>query len=123
MLVGIQTLSIGLIRHKTWLRSEMRVRLNEQKVKQYAREKRGGSHFPAPVVFQDPDGIFWTGDGFHRIEADFQNKEPKVESPRQPREPRTAIRRGRHHQVLQTPADRQSVQEVYPQANFRGRRL
>lgn len=79
MLLGRQTLSIRFVRHKKWLQSEMRVMLNKKKVQQYAREKDAGSHFPDPVVFIDPDEIYWTGDGFHRIEADYVNGEKEIE--------------------------------------------
>ena len=79
MLLGLQTVPIRIVRHEKRMRSEMRLRLNPQKVQQYAKEKSQGSHFPAPVVFVDPDGLYWTGDGFHRIEADFANNETKVQ--------------------------------------------
>ena len=79
MILGLQLLSIRFIRHKSWLQSEMRIMLNKKKVQQYAREKNSGSYFPAPVAFIDPDGIYWTGDGFHRIEADFMNGKKEIE--------------------------------------------
>lgn len=72
--LGLQKIGINMLRYKNWLQSEMRVRLNQDKIKQYAREKKKGADFPAPIVFLHPkDEIYYVGDGFHRIEADFIN--------------------------------------------------
>jgi hypothetical protein len=79
MLMGLQELGIKYVRHEKWLRTEMRLKLNRDKVRQYAKEKKLGARFPAPVVFLDPEGIYWTGDGFHRVEADHLNGLTKIE--------------------------------------------
>lgn len=79
MLLGLKKTPLILLRHKNWMRSEMRVSLNSGKVQQYRQEKNAGAHFPAPVAFVDPDEIYWVGDGFHRIEADHLNGETKCE--------------------------------------------
>lgn len=73
MLLGQQTVPIKTIRHKDWLRSEMRVTINQTKVNQYAEEMNQGYLFPLPVVFVDTDGNRWLGDGFHRVDAYIKN--------------------------------------------------
>lgn len=78
MKIGLQTIPIQLVVHKKWLQSEMRVRINEAKVKQYAEEKRRGMIFPPPVIFMGPDEIYRVGDGFHRILADKENGETQI---------------------------------------------
>lgn len=79
MLLGLQHVSIRNLRHEKWLKAEMRVRINTRKVRQYASEKKNGAKFPPPVVFVDADGIYWTGDGFHRIQAEDKNGKTSVE--------------------------------------------
>jgi uncharacterized protein YggU (UPF0235/DUF167 family) len=69
---------IGLV-HKKWLCSEMRVKIFENKVDQYAQEKKKGSLFPPPVVFLNPSEIYYVGDGFHRILADKKNGLTKIQ--------------------------------------------
>ncbi len=78
-LARFQLVPIKHLTHKNWLKCEMRVSINQKKVDQYAAEKKKGSRFPPPVVFFDEDEIYWTGDGFHRIEADAKNGKPTIE--------------------------------------------
>ncbi len=73
MLAGLQEVRLCVLTHKNWLRSEMRVSINQKKVDQYAREKAAGHRFPSPVVFVDPEEMYWLGDGFHRVMADQKN--------------------------------------------------
>jgi Homeodomain-like domain len=73
-----QSLALSVLIHKTWLASEMRVKVNTAKVKQYAGEKKRGSRFPPPVVFVGDDGVYRVGDGFHRLLADKENKVREV---------------------------------------------
>jgi hypothetical protein len=80
MKLGKQTCPIKAIIRRGWLQTEMRVRINETKVAQYALEIREGARFPTPVVFVDPsDELFRVGDGFHRILACKENKAKEVE--------------------------------------------
>ncbi len=80
MKYGIQTVSLRSLMRRPWLETEMRVRVNERKVNQYAEEKKAGDEFPPPVVFVDPPSeLFWTGDGFHRILADKKNGAKEME--------------------------------------------
>lgn len=80
MKVGIQKIPIHLLVYKGWLKSEMRVRIIDAKVKQYAEEKAKGMLFPPPVVFfSEEDEIYRVGDGFHRILAEEKNGSNKIE--------------------------------------------
>ncbi len=69
MKLGLQLVSIKALIRRNWLETEMRDRINEAKVQQYADEMREGAEFPAPVVFFGPDELYRVGDGFHRISA------------------------------------------------------
>ena len=80
MRYGKQDVSIGSLVRRNWLRTEMRVKINEAKVEQYAREMREGAVFPCPIAFVDPKTeLFLVGDGFHRILACKENKAKAVE--------------------------------------------
>ena len=79
MLAGLQMVPIRVLMHKDWLRSEMRVSINQKKVEQYAREKAAGHRFPSPVAFVDSEEMYWLGDGFHRVQADSENGREEVE--------------------------------------------
>ena len=74
MKLGLQSMPIKALIRRNWLATEMRLRINEAKVIQYADEKREGDSFPAPVVFIDPktENLF-VGDGFHRVLAHHHN--------------------------------------------------
>ncbi len=86
-----QQVLVSFLMHKNWLDSQMRVRLNQKKVEQYAVEKKKGARFPPPVVFLGEDGIYWTGDGFHRIQADANNGVTAIDCDVRPGEIKDAI--------------------------------
>jgi hypothetical protein len=86
-----QSVRIASLRHRTWLNTEMRVALNQDKVNQYAAEKKKGTRFPPPVVFVGADGVYRVGDGFHRIEADYNRGVTEVECDIRPGEVKDAI--------------------------------
>src|SRR5580693_5938499 len=79
MKVGLTTIPIKHIMKKEWLRSEMRAKVLDRKVNQYAKEKKAGAIFPPPVVFMEPDELLRVGDGFHRILADYKNGTKEIE--------------------------------------------
>lgn len=80
MKYGIQMLTIKALVRRNWLDTEIRVKINDAKVEQYASEKTDGDVFPRPIVFCDPKTqLFWVGDGFHRILADKRNGAKTVE--------------------------------------------
>jgi hypothetical protein len=67
---GVQKVSVKALMHKKWLDTEMRVRIIQEKVEQYAQEIGEGANFPPPIVFFDTKvQVYMTGDGFHRILA------------------------------------------------------
>lgn len=44
-------------------------RLDQGKISEYAEAYSSGDIFPPPVVFHDPEGVAWLGDGLHRLRA------------------------------------------------------
>lgn len=72
MKTGIVELPIRFIMTRDWLDTEMRVRINQDKVEQYAEEMASGDNFPPPVVYIHK-GKHYVGDGFHRILAKEMN--------------------------------------------------
>ena len=92
MKYGKETVSISSLIRRGWMETEMRVKINEDKAKQYAEEMADGAAFPIPVVFVDPKTeLYWVGDGFHRILAHQLNKEKTVE---------VDLRRGSLHDAI-----------------------
>jgi DNA-binding CsgD family transcriptional regulator/RNA polymerase subunit RPABC4/transcription elongation factor Spt4 len=80
MKYGVQDVSIKALMRKGWFNTEMRVKPNSEKARQYAAEMDGGCKFPRPVVFCDPKSeLFMVGDGFHRILAHAINRKKNVE--------------------------------------------
>lgn len=80
MKLGRQTVPIASLITRNWLATEMRVRVSQAKVDQYAQEKAAGAEFPPPVVFIDPKSeIMRVGDGFHRILAERLNGAKQIE--------------------------------------------
>src|SRR5260370_38774054 len=73
----IVKLPLAVLIRSGWRVTEMRVRIHPGKVQQYADEKREGASFPLPVVFEQK-GIYWIGDGFHRLLADQLNHKQQV---------------------------------------------
>src|SRR5260370_40742781 len=73
----IVKLPLAVLIRSGWRVTEMRVRIHPGKVQQYADEKREGASFPLPVVFEQK-GIYWIGDGFHRLLADQLNHKKQV---------------------------------------------
>ena len=74
MKYGIQKISLKGLMRRDWLDTEMRLKINNDKVMQYAQEKAEGDVFPDPVVFADPKTqLFHVGDGFHRLLAEAAN--------------------------------------------------
>lgn len=70
MKYGKETCSISSLIRVGWMATEMRVKVNEDKARQYADEMADGAVFPLPVVYVDPKTeMYWVGDGFHRILA------------------------------------------------------
>jgi hypothetical protein len=50
--------------------AQMRAKLDEERIAEYAERIKAGDKFPPIVVFYDPTaGDYWPADGFHRIEA------------------------------------------------------
>lgn len=79
MKLGKQTVPITWLIRRNWLDTEMRVAVNDAKVRQYAQEMNDGANFPAPVAFIDHEEIYRVGDGFHRILAAKLNGNKEVE--------------------------------------------
>lgn len=78
--LGKQSVSLKVLIRRNWLDTEMRVRINEHKVHQYAEEMKYGDVFPEPIVFFDTRyERYYVGDGFHRILACRHNKKKSVE--------------------------------------------
>lgn len=48
---------------------QVRVRLDEDTIHEYAETWSQGAKFPAPIAFGPQDGNYYVGDGFHRIKA------------------------------------------------------
>ena len=59
--------------------TQARIRIDEKVYEEYALKMKEGSIFPPVVVFQDPEGIKWLGDGFHRYHAHRINGEVNID--------------------------------------------
>lgn len=59
--------------------TQARVRIEPKVYEEYALKMKEGSVFPPVVIFQDPEGINWLGDGFHRYHAHKINGETDIE--------------------------------------------
>lgn len=59
--------------------TQARIRIDEKVYEEYAMKMKEGSVFPPIVVFQDPEGIKWLGDGFHRYHAHRINGEVDID--------------------------------------------
>jgi hypothetical protein len=80
MLYGKQEINLKDLIRRTWLTTEMRLKINELKVSQYALEMKHGALFPLPIVFHDSKSeLYHVGDGFHRILAFRENKQKHVD--------------------------------------------
>lgn len=79
MKLGKADIPVRDLIRRNWLDTEMRCRINESKVAQYAAEMKDGACFPPPVVFVDHDELYRVGDGFHRILAHRLNKKATIE--------------------------------------------
>jgi hypothetical protein len=53
--------------------------LTERVVDEYTEAMQRGAKFPAPIVFEDAAGVFWPGDGHHRIAAATKLKLKTIE--------------------------------------------
>jgi hypothetical protein len=88
MKYGKTTVSVSSLIRRNWLTTEMRERINDGKVLQYASEIKDGANFPCPDVFVDPKTEqYLVGDGFHRILAHKENRSKTIE---------VELRRGRY---------------------------
>jgi hypothetical protein len=59
-------------------RAQPRAALDMDKVAEYVEAMQRGAKFPAPIVFEDA-GVFWPGDGHHRIAAATELKRKTIE--------------------------------------------
>jgi ParB-like chromosome segregation protein Spo0J len=59
--------------------TQARIRIDEKVFEEYALKMKEGSVFPPIVVFKDPEGEIWLGDGFHRYHAHKLNGETDIE--------------------------------------------
>jgi ParB-like chromosome segregation protein Spo0J len=59
--------------------TQARIRIDEKVFEEYAMKMKEGSVFPPIVVFKDPDGEIWLGDGFHRYHANKLNGAEDIE--------------------------------------------
>ena len=60
--------------------TQARIRIDERVYEEYAMKMKEGSVFPPIVVFKDPDGEIWLGDGFHRYHAHKINGVEDIEA-------------------------------------------
>lgn len=60
--------------------TQARVRIDPKVYEEYALKMKEGLVFPQVILFQDPDGIKWLGDGFHRYHAHRINEEIDIDS-------------------------------------------
>lgn len=58
--------------------TQARLKLNQEKVKQYAEHLRDGETFPPVIVYHDGSD-YWLADGFHRYFANKNNATKKIE--------------------------------------------
>lgn len=79
MKLGLQTIPISFLVRRKWLDTEMRCKINESKVVQYAAEMADGANFPPPIVFVDHEELYRVGDGFHRVLAHQWNDKNEIE--------------------------------------------
>ena len=49
--------------------TQIREKISERTVEEYAEDMRNGANFPPIVVFLDSEGEYWLSDGFHRVLA------------------------------------------------------
>lgn len=59
--------------------TQARIRIDEKVFEEYAMKMKEGSVFPPIVVFKDPEGEIWLGDGFHRYHATKLNGETEID--------------------------------------------
>ncbi len=65
--------------------------LHDDRVAEYAEDMRRGDKFPPLVVFEDPEGVCWLADGFHRYHAAAKLKLEAIECDVRPGGLREAI--------------------------------